>query len=54
MRRGLNTLTKFLNQFGSRKLISSLRSTYLPNIFARRDPRMVARSAKLRAAKSAG
>ena len=44
MRFGLNTLTKFLNQFGSRKLIFSPRSTYLPNIFARRDPRTVARS----------
>ena len=44
MRFGLNTLTKFLNQFGNRKLIFSPRSTYLPNIFARRDPRTVARS----------
>ena len=49
----LDTLTKFLN-LGSRKILSGHRSTYLPNIFARRDPRAAARSAKLRAAKSAG
>ena len=52
MRLILDTLTKFLN-LGSRKILSCHRSTYLPNIFARRGPRAAARSAKLRAAKSA-
>lgn len=54
MRLSLNTLTTFLNHFGGRKVLSSSRDTYLPNIFARRNPRVVARSARLRAAKSAG
>jgi hypothetical protein len=53
MRIGLDTLTKFLN-LGSRKHLSSPRNAYLPNIFAHRNPRMAARSAKLRAARSAG
>jgi hypothetical protein len=54
MRFSLNTLTKILNCFRSRKALSSPRSTYLPNIFARRNPYATARSARLRAAKSAG
>ena len=40
--------------FKRRKVLSSPRSTYLPNIFARRDPHAAARSARLRAAKSVG
>lgn len=54
MRFSLNTLTTFLNHFGGRKALSSSRDSHLPNIFARRNPRLVARSARLRAAKSAG
>ncbi len=56
MRFGLNTLTTFLNLFGSRKVLSGSGSTHLPNIFAQRNLRVNARSrsARLRAAKSAG
>jgi len=55
MRFGLNTLSTFLNYFGSRKVLSSPDSTHLHNIFAHRNPRFVARSrtARLHAAKSA-
>jgi hypothetical protein len=49
MRLGLrvNTLTTFLNYFGSRKVLSSSNSTHLPNVAGR------SRSARLHAAKSA-
>ena len=54
MRFGLNILSTILHSFGSRKIKSSSHNTHLPNIFARRDPHTAARSAKLRAARSAG
>ena len=54
MRFGLNILSTILHSFGSRKVTSSIRNTHLPNIFARRDPHTAARSANLRAARSAG
>ena len=53
MRFGLNSLTKVLNCFGRRKALSCPRSTYLPNVFARRNPHAAAQSARVRAAKSA-
>lgn len=55
MRLGLNILTTFLNHFGTRKVLYSSDSTHLPNIFAHRNPRNVARSrsARLHAARSA-
>jgi hypothetical protein len=54
MRFGLNVVSTILQSFGSRKVQSGSRNTYLPNIFARRNPRAAARSARLRATKSAG
>src|SRR6266851_7886516 len=54
MRFGLNIVSTILQSFGSRKVLSGSRNTYLPNIFARRNPRAAARSARLRATKSAG
>jgi hypothetical protein len=54
MRLALNTFTTFLNYFGGRKILSSSDSTHLPNIFARRNPRVArSRSARLHAANSA-
>ena len=53
MRLGLNILTTFLHSLKPRKLLSSSRNTYLPNIFARHNPRLAARAARLRASKSA-
>ena len=52
MRFGLNSLTKALNCFGRHKVLSCPRSTYLPNIFARRNPHAAAQSARVRAVKS--
>jgi hypothetical protein len=46
-------LTKVLNCFGRRKALSCPRSTYLPNVFARRNPHAAAQAARVRAAKSA-
>jgi flagellar biosynthesis GTPase FlhF len=46
-------LTKVLNCFGRRKVLSCPRNTYLPNIFARRNAHAAAQSARIRAAKSA-
>ncbi len=54
MRLGLNILTTFLHSLKTRKLLSSSRNTYLPNVFVRRNPRLAARAARLRATKSAG
>lgn len=54
MRVGLNILTAFLHSLKTRKLLSSSRNTYLPNIFVRRNPRLAAQAARLRATKSAG
>jgi hypothetical protein len=53
MRLGLNILSNFLHSLKPRKLLSSSRNTYLPNIFARHNPRLAARAARIRASKSA-
>ncbi|KAI0291016.1 hypothetical protein BC826DRAFT_1152931 [Russula brevipes] len=53
MRFGFSILPAFLRSFGGRKAPSSSRNTHLPNIFARRNPHLAARSASLRATKSA-
>ena len=53
MRLGLNIVTTFLHSLKPRKLIFSSRNTYLPKIFARNNPRLAARAARLRASKSA-
>ena len=49
---GLNSLTKALNCFGQRKVLSCPHSTYLPNVFAHRNPHAAAQSARVHAAKS--
>ncbi|KAH9032710.1 hypothetical protein EDB84DRAFT_1598072 [Lactarius hengduanensis] len=54
MRLGLNILTTFLHSLKPRKLLSSSRNTYLPNVFVRHNPRLAARAARLRATKSVG
>jgi hypothetical protein len=53
MRLGLNILATFLHSLKPRKLLSAPRNTYLPTIFARHNPRLAARAARLRASKSA-
>jgi hypothetical protein len=53
MRLGLNIVTTFLHSLKPRKLISGSRNTYFPKIFARHNPRLAARAARLRASKSA-
>jgi hypothetical protein len=54
MRLPLNILTTFLRSFGGRRLQYSSRKAHLPNIFERRDSHLAARTARLRAARSAG
>jgi hypothetical protein len=53
MRLGLNILATFLHSLKPRKLTLGPRNTYLPTIFARHNPRLAARAARLRASKSA-
>ncbi|KAH9959405.1 hypothetical protein BC827DRAFT_501044 [Russula dissimulans] len=54
MRLYVNTLITFLHSIGGRKVQFNFRRTKLPNIFQCRNPRVAARSASLRAARSMG
>ena len=51
MRLGVNIISTFLHSLKPRKLLSAPRNAYLPNIFARHNPRLAARAARVRASK---